>query len=169
NTNEDKSELPDWIIKEMDQFLTDIFLMGSEETFAQLVHLIMSENVSVDYQHSETGVTPLMVTTARGMNDEVEQLLNLGANVNLHLPNGWTAIDWAKRFERNDILEMLEALMLSNDVGPSGDSLAEAGNQLLTDAEKDMLSLYQSCFDDEKVDIQLILNLIYQLMSNYSD
>ncbi|XP_033750300.1 LOW QUALITY PROTEIN: 3'-5' RNA helicase YTHDC2-like [Pecten maximus] len=169
NANEDKEELQDWIVKEMDQYLTDIFLIGSEDKFTQMVHLIMSENVSVDYQHSETGVTPLMVTTARGLSEEVEQLLNLGANVNLHTPNGWTAIDWAKRFQRVDILEMLEALMLSNDVGPSGDSVIEADNRLLTDAEKDLLSLYQNCFDDEKVDIQLILNLIYQLMINYSE
>ncbi|XP_060076466.1 3'-5' RNA helicase YTHDC2-like [Ylistrum balloti] len=167
STSEDKEELQDWIIKDMDQFLTDIFLMGSEEKFTQMVHLIMSENVSVDYQHSETGVTPLMVTTARGMTDEVEQLLNLGANVNLHTPNGWTAIDWAKHFQRVDILEMLEALMLSDDVGPTGDSVTD--NQLLTEEEKDLLSLYQNCFDDEKVDIHLILSLIYQLMINYTE
>lgn len=44
----------------------------------------------VDYQHSETQATPLMVASGRGCASVVEQLLNLGANPHIKEPkNGW--------------------------------------------------------------------------------
>lgn len=50
-----------------------------------------------------------MVASGRGFLSVVEQLLNLGANVNLRASNDFTALDWAKQFGWTDILEMLEA------------------------------------------------------------
>ena len=38
--------------QEMDQCLEQAFLTGSEESFSQIMYLIMSENVSPDYQVS---------------------------------------------------------------------------------------------------------------------
>ena len=44
----------------------------------------------VDYQHSETQATALMVASGRGCSGVVEQLLNLGANPHIKEPkNGW--------------------------------------------------------------------------------
>ena len=43
---QEKEELEPWLIKEMDQLLTDVWLKGNEEVFDQIFHLIMSENVS---------------------------------------------------------------------------------------------------------------------------
>ena len=68
-------------------------------------------HLSVDYQHSETSATPLMIAAGRGFITVVEQLLNLGANVHIHASNEWTALDWARKFERTDIIELLEAHM----------------------------------------------------------
>ena len=67
--------------------------------------------VSVDYIHSATSVTPLMVAAGRGFPSLVEQLLALGANANLRASNGWTALDWAKRFNQAEVVELLEAHM----------------------------------------------------------
>ena len=45
---------------------------------------------TVDYQHSETQATALMVASGRGCSGVVEQLLNLGANPHIKEPkNGW--------------------------------------------------------------------------------
>jgi ankyrin repeat protein len=63
----------------------------------------------VDYGHSETSATALMVAAGRGHLKVVEQLLQLGANVNHHASNEWTAFDWARHFNRADVLELLEA------------------------------------------------------------
>ena len=46
--------------------------------------------LKVDYQHSETQATALMVASGRGCFSVVEQLLNLGANPHIKEPkNGW--------------------------------------------------------------------------------
>ena len=52
-----------------------------------------------------------MVSAGRGNVAIVEQLLNLGANVNIRVSNGWTAIDWAKEMKQDDIVEILQAHM----------------------------------------------------------
>ena len=59
--------------------------------------------------HSETSATALMIATGRGYFEIVERLLNLGANINIRASNDWTVIDWAKKFERVEILELLES------------------------------------------------------------
>ena len=64
---------------------------------------------SVDYQHSETSITPLMIAAGRGFTDIVEQLLNMGADATKKASNEWTALDWAKKFQREEIIDMLEA------------------------------------------------------------
>lgn len=70
-----------------------------------------SRLISVDYIHSATSATPLMVAAGRGFPAVVEQLLALGANANLRASNGWTALDWAKRFNQAEVVELLEAHM----------------------------------------------------------
>jgi hypothetical protein len=42
----EKDELEPWLIQEMDQCLSEIWLSGSEEKFPQVFYLIASENVS---------------------------------------------------------------------------------------------------------------------------
>jgi len=66
---------------------------------------------AVDYVHSETTVTALMVAAGRGFFGTVEQLLNMGANVSAVSSNDWTALDWARQFEQHDIVELLETHM----------------------------------------------------------
>jgi hypothetical protein len=38
--------LEPWLVKEMDELLSEIWLTGNEDYFSQLIHLIKSENVS---------------------------------------------------------------------------------------------------------------------------
>lgn len=46
----EKTELEEWLVEEMDRCISEAWLSGSEDAFTQLMHLILSENVSVDYQ-----------------------------------------------------------------------------------------------------------------------
>ncbi|CAB4014969.1 probable ATP-dependent RNA helicase YTHDC2 isoform X1 [Paramuricea clavata] len=75
------------VTQEMDSAISEAFLNGSEDSYAQILHLIMNEGINVDYRHSETNATSLMVCAGRGSLDMVEQLLNLGANPDLTEPN----------------------------------------------------------------------------------
>lgn len=45
-TADEKEELEPWLVKEMDELLSVIWLTGNEDCFSQLIHLIKSENVS---------------------------------------------------------------------------------------------------------------------------
>ncbi|CAJ0958133.1 unnamed protein product [Ranitomeya imitator] len=107
-TEKDVNCLEPWLIKEMDSCLSDIWLCRDLDAFAQLFQLILTENVSVDYRHSETSASPLMVAAGRGFLSQVEQLIGMGANVHSKASNGWTALDWAKHFGQVEVVDLLE-------------------------------------------------------------
>lgn len=50
-----------------------------------------------------------MVAAARGNYDVTEQLLNLGANVNIRSSNEMTALEWAKKQGHIEVAELLQA------------------------------------------------------------
>ncbi|BFY97660.1 hypothetical protein BsWGS_00700 [Bradybaena similaris] len=157
---EEKEELEPWVIEEMDRLLREVWLTGNEELFHQILYLISSENVSVDYVQSETSTTPLMIAAARGFINVVEHLLNLGADASLRTSNNWTALDLAKKFQRNDILELLEAHLASLDLAHNA---VNEDLQLVSEEDRELLSIYQHSFDDEKVDINLVTCLIHRI------
>ncbi|XP_046559065.1 3'-5' RNA helicase YTHDC2-like [Haliotis rubra] len=161
---EEQEDLEPWVVKEMDKLLSEVWLSGEEEVFSQIFHLIMAENVSVDYKHSETSATPLMIAAGRGLSVTVEQLLNLGANINVRASNEWTALDWAKKFNRNDIVEMLEAYVASIECGSASEDGKE--DAVVSAEDREILNVYHHSFDDEKVDTDLISALIYAIMSS---
>ncbi|ESO89626.1 hypothetical protein LOTGIDRAFT_124894 [Lottia gigantea] len=153
---------------EMDRLLSEIWLTGKEELFSQVFHLILSENVSVDYKHSETSVTSLMIACGRGFNEIVEKLLSLGASVNIKASNDWTAIDWCQKFNQIDIKDMLEA-QLYMEKSNGEDKLLNSGQIILSAEDQELLSAYQHSFDDERVDVNLLFSLIYKIHTTQSD
>ena len=52
-----------------------------------------------------------MIAAARGFAAIVEHLLSFGANVKLKSSNDWTALDFAKKFNQEEVMEMLQAYM----------------------------------------------------------
>ncbi|GFO20151.1 yth domain containing 2 [Plakobranchus ocellatus] len=171
-TTSDNAELGDecedlepWIVEEMDRLLKDVWLTGKEELFHQILYLISSENVSVDYIQSETGTTPLMTAAARGFNNVVEYLLNLGASSGLKTVSQWTALDFAKKFGHDDIVGLLEAHMKS-----LSELIAEPDikddEYLISAEDRQLLTAYQQSFDDERVDINLVTSLLHKIHSN---
>lgn len=159
----ERVELDKWLIQEMDRCLSDAWIHGCEDSFTQLLHLILSENVSVDYQHSETSVTPLMVAAGRGYLNTVEQLLNLGANINVRASNDWTALDWAKKMKHPEIVELLEAYMHSE--ATSLDILPVSNNTELDETELELLDVYHHSFSEENIDSGLLMKLLFDIHS----
>ncbi|GCB60814.1 3'-5' RNA helicase YTHDC2 isoform X1 [Scyliorhinus torazame] len=166
----DFNSLEPWLIKEMDACLSDIWLHKDVDAFAQLFHLILSENVSVDYRHSETSATPLMIAAGRGFLSQVEQLLSMGANVSVKASNGWIALDWAKRFGQTDIVDLLESFNSSVELGNLDECvLVQSNGAELSQEDKEVLSVYHHSFDDEKVDLDLIMHLLYNIFQSSDD
>ncbi|GAB1605067.1 3'-5' RNA helicase YTHDC2-like isoform X2 [Argonauta hians] len=166
---EEKEELEPWLMKEMDQLLTDAWLTDSEEAFQQIFNLIVNENISIDYKHSETSATALMIATGRGYPDVVERLLCLGASVNVKASNDWTVFDWAKKFQRTEILELLESYRNSPEDSAASDTALVRTSENMTPQDRELLNIYHQCFDDDKVDKDLIVCLIHKICTTSSD
>ncbi|XP_044189523.1 3'-5' RNA helicase YTHDC2 isoform X1 [Thunnus albacares] len=163
-------QLEPWLLKEMDACISNIFLNEDQDTFIQLFNLILYENVNVDYTHSETGATPLMVTAGRGFLAQMEQLLNMGANINIKASNGWTALDFAQHFQQIDAVDLLKASIPLGEASSLDEStLVQCGSAELSTEDQELLKLYHHSFDDEWVDLDLIMDLLHNICSTTTD
>ncbi|XP_066911197.1 3'-5' RNA helicase YTHDC2-like [Clytia hemisphaerica] len=150
--------------KEMDTALAQAWLNGDDEAFDQIIHLIMNENVNIDYQHSDTKMTSLIVAAARGNQTLTEQLIELGAKLDIRDPNNnRDALEWANHFSQNHVVEYLKGVSqsVSNDSSATLDETSTEED--LTENDKRRLELYHKSFDDQRVDISLILCLLGQI------
>ncbi|XP_036258923.1 3'-5' RNA helicase YTHDC2 isoform X1 [Molothrus ater] len=163
-TEKDANYLELWLIKEMDSCLSDIWLHKDIDAFAQVFHLILNENVSVDYRHSETSATALMIASGRGFLSQVEQLISMGANIHCRSSNGWMAVDWAKHFGQTEVVDLLESYSASAGFGNLDESsLVRTSGSDLSAEDRELLTAYHHSFDDEKVDLDLIMHLLYNI------
>ncbi|RMB97066.1 hypothetical protein DUI87_26349 [Hirundo rustica rustica] len=163
-TEKDVNCLELWLIKEMDSCLSDIWLHKDIDAFAQVFHLILTENVSVDYRHSETSATALMIASGRGFLSQVEQLISMGADIHCRSSNGWMAVDWAKRFGQTEVVDLLESYSASAGFGNLDESsLVRTSHSELSAEDRELLTAYHHSFDDEKVDLDLIMHLLYNI------
>ncbi|XP_039946668.1 3'-5' RNA helicase YTHDC2-like isoform X2 [Hirundo rustica] len=163
-TEKDVNCLEPWIVKEMDSCLSDIWLHKDIDSFAQVFHLILTENVSVDYRHSETGATALMISSGRGFLSQVEQLISMGASIHCKSSNGWMAVDWARRFGQTEVVDLLESYSASFGFGNLDESsLVQKSGSDLSAEDRELLMAYHHSFDDEKVDLDLIMHLLHSI------
>ncbi|XP_077646398.1 3'-5' RNA helicase YTHDC2-like [Lonchura striata] len=165
-TEKDVNCLEPWIVKEMDSCLSDIWLHKDIDSFAQLLNLILTENVSVDYRHSETGATALMISSGRGFLSQVEQLISMGASIHCKSSNGWMAVDWARHFGQTEVVHLLESYSASFGFGnmdESSSSLVQKSASDLSAEDRELLTAYHHSFDDEKVDLDLIMHLLHSI------
>uniref|UniRef100_A0A673L052 RNA helicase n=1 Tax=Sinocyclocheilus rhinocerous TaxID=307959 RepID=A0A673L052_9TELE len=160
-SEKDVATLEPWLLREMDACISNIFLNQDADAFVQLFNLILNENISVDYRHSETSATPLMVSSGRGFLSQMEQLLSMGANANIKASNGWTALDWAKHFNQTEAVDLLESHIWCVEAGQLDESsLVQTAASELNPEDQELLKAYHHSFDDEKVDLDLILHLL---------
>ncbi|GIY23789.1 3'-5' RNA helicase YTHDC2 [Caerostris extrusa] len=145
-------------------------LISGENDFSYLMQLILSESVSVDYQHSETNVSPLMLAAGRGNIDVVEQLIVLGASIHIKSTNGWTAADWANNFGHKEIAEVLtnQSIRSNESTDKSANNTVE--DQLETrEEDKVLIDAYTHSIDEEKIDHDLIICLLTRISASQED
>ncbi|XP_070706567.1 3'-5' RNA helicase YTHDC2 isoform X2 [Pempheris klunzingeri] len=169
--SEDGTEqLEPWLLNEMDSCISNIFLSEDQDAFIQLFNLILYENVNVDYSHSETGTTALMVAAGRGFVTQMEQLLNMGADIGKKASNGWTAFDFAQHFQQTDAMDLLKSSIPLGVVKSLDEStVVQCDSAELSTDEQELLNLYHHSFDDEWVDVDLIMDLLHNICSTTSD
>uniref|UniRef100_A0AAQ4QP15 RNA helicase n=1 Tax=Gasterosteus aculeatus aculeatus TaxID=481459 RepID=A0AAQ4QP15_GASAC len=155
------TQLEPWLLREMDSCIYNVFLNEDQDTFIQLFNLILYENVNVDYRHSDTGASPLMAAAARGLLTQMEQLLSMGADINLKASNGWTAFDFAKHFQQTDAMDLLKS-----SISRGESCLMPGGSAEVSTEEQELLKLYHHSFDDERVDLDLIMDLLFYCWSS---
>lgn len=134
-----------------------INLAWSNDEFDSLLDLVSSEGTPkvYDYQHSASGLTPLMVFAGKGRVGDVCMLLSLGANCNLQSKCGLTALKWAEQENQEEAAEVIRK---------------HAQNALADSLEQQqLLDKYMATINPELVDVVLIEQLLKKICVGSKD
>ncbi|XP_035842657.1 DExH-box ATP-dependent RNA helicase DExH6 isoform X2 [Helianthus annuus] len=141
----EKSKLTEEYKRALDEAIN--IAWSSDELESLLDIVSMGEGLDVsNYQHSVTGVTPLMVLARKGRIGDICMLLSFGANCHLQDNEGKTALSWAEHADQKEASEILRK-HLNADL--------EEGKLLLDRYLKDV--------NPELVDIVLIEQLLRKI------
>ncbi|KAG8185460.1 hypothetical protein JTE90_019719 [Oedothorax gibbosus] len=151
----------------MDEIIEEKWVSGDDD-FTYIMQLILSENLSVDHQHSETHVSPLMLAAGRGNADVVEQLLVLGASIHIKSTNGWTAVDWAEKFGHKEVAELLASQWTIDNVEKNSPDTVEEHKSLLEE-DRILLEAYSHSVDEEKIDHDLVVYLLSRISASQEE
>ncbi|KAJ4763726.1 ATP-dependent RNA helicase [Rhynchospora pubera] len=126
----------------------------SNDEFDPLLELITTEEDSriYNYQHSISGVSPLMVFAGKGSIGDVCMLLSFGADCTLKDNSGKTALQWAQQENQTEIENVIKEHM-------------EKGSSESTQ-EDDLLNKYLSTIDPEHIDTVLIVRLLKKICND---
>ncbi|KAK6116331.1 hypothetical protein DH2020_049958 [Rehmannia glutinosa] len=134
-----------------------IDLALSNDEFDPLLELISSEgNAKVfNYQHSKTGVTPLMVFAGKGRVGDICMLLSFGVDCRLQSNAGRTAFDYAEQDNQREAAEIIKKHM-DKALAPSPE-------------DQKLLDKYLSNVNPELIDCVLIEQLLRRICNDSKD
>ena len=170
----EREELDVKLRLKMDSYLKTAWTDGTDNAFEQLFDLILSEHISIDYQHSVSGVTALIAAASHNRITSVESLLSYGANIELCTPNDWNAVQWAHYFGHRDLEELLDTYCKCIGLQTRLEELSFMAmgvndEPVLTNEQKQILDIYyHSLIDSDSIelDIDLICHLIDFIITN---
>ncbi|CAH0552749.1 unnamed protein product [Brassicogethes aeneus] len=137
----------------MDQALEEMCSGDFQQASAQASHYILDEGVSVDYQHSATGMTALMIAAALGDANMISTLLNLGANLNIQCRSGKNALDYATENSKERAISILNYFKMTSESTIKGPSM-------------ELLNLYDKTVSDDDIDYDLVTYLVKSIHQN---
>ncbi|XP_057469455.1 DExH-box ATP-dependent RNA helicase DExH6-like [Actinidia eriantha] len=134
-----------------------INLAWSNDEFESLLDLVSSEGTPqiFNYQHSLSGMTPLMVFAGKGRVGDVCMLLSFGADCHLRANDGTTALELAERENQEEAADIIRNHM---EKVPSN-----------SEEEKELLNKYLSTSNPELVDVVLIEQLLRKICMDSTD
>ncbi|RLV62739.1 hypothetical protein DV515_00018992, partial [Chloebia gouldiae] len=105
-----------------------------------------------------------MISSGRGFLSQVEQLISMGAGIHCKSSNGWMAVDWARHFGQTEVIDLLESYSASFGFGNLDESsLVQKSASELSAEDRELLTACHHSFDDEKVDLDLIMHLLHSI------
>lgn len=154
NSMEEVSSLSEEYKAALDE---SINLAVCSDELEPLLELIFAENSHkiYNYQHSMTGVSPLMVLAANGRVGDVCMMLSFGASYSLTDNNGRSALDWARQENQLHICEIIKNHM-EKDMSKSV-------------LEGDLLNNYLASINPELIDTVLIERLLKKICADSSE
>ncbi|KAI9178233.1 hypothetical protein LWI28_024187 [Acer negundo] len=131
-------------------------LAWSNDEFDLLLDLVSSEGVPkvYNYQHSVTGLTPLMVLAAKGRVGDVCMLLTLGADCHLEAKDGATALQLAEKENQQEVAQIIKEHMETSN----SDSM-----------KQQLLDKYLATVNPELIDVFLIEQLLRRICIDSED
>ncbi|KAI3457677.1 hypothetical protein Pfo_014340 [Paulownia fortunei] len=134
-----------------------IDLALSNDEFDPLLESISSEGDPkvFNYQHSKTGVTPLMVFAGKGRVGDICMLLSFGVDCHLRCNAGKTAFDYAEQDNQGEAAEIIKKHMEKAFT--------------YSDEDKKLLDKYLSNVDPELIDCVLIEQLLRRICNDSKD
>lgn len=83
------------------------------EDFQLLINFLIQHPDKCNYQHSLTLVTPLMCVSMWSIKTFLERLLLIdGLLINLRAVNNFSAIDFARKYGTNEIIDFIESSIM---------------------------------------------------------
>ncbi len=141
--------------QELERAMMNAFMKGSDEAFQEMLEeaLAGGEGAAgmapyVNAVHNTTGVSALMVASAKGKTDIVETLLENGADPGIVSKDGGTAKDWACKYGHHDLAERLISREEETRKVSNVSEMAAALNQ------------YQMSVNPDEVDLNIITDLV---------
>uniref|UniRef100_A0A2P2LDZ3 RNA helicase n=2 Tax=Rhizophora mucronata TaxID=61149 RepID=A0A2P2LDZ3_RHIMU len=134
-----------------------INLAWFNDEFDPLIDLVSSEGIHnvYNYQHSSSGLTPLMVLAGKGRAGDVCMLLSLGADCHLQAKDGKTALELAEQENQHETAEIIKKHVDS--------ALSKSMKQ------QQLLDKYLTTIDPEFIDVVLIEQLIKKICVDSED
>nr|XP_016442949.1 PREDICTED: DExH-box ATP-dependent RNA helicase DExH6-like isoform X1 [Nicotiana tabacum] len=134
-----------------------INLAFSDDDLDPLLDLISSDGGPkvFNYQHSLSGVTPLMVFAGKGCIGDICMLLSFGADCHLSANDGKNALDWAERENQTEAAELIKKHMEKSSSN--------------CEEQQHLLDKYLSTVDPELIDDVLIEQLVRKICIDSED
>ncbi|XP_072951101.1 DExH-box ATP-dependent RNA helicase DExH6 isoform X1 [Typha angustifolia] len=128
-----------------------INLALSNDELDPLMELVSTEqNPKIyNFQHSVSGVSPLMVFAAKGSIGDVCMLLSFGVDCSLQDNDGNSALDWAEQENQLEVYEIIKKHM-ENDASKSAE-------------KEELLDKYLASINPEHIDTVLIERLLRKI------
>ncbi|XP_055534497.1 3'-5' RNA helicase YTHDC2-like [Wyeomyia smithii] len=152
------ANMDDETILLMNDILELCWIENNPEDFNHFFYLVEDENNPINFQHTETKMTALMIAAAKGYTNVVKRLLDMGADPSIKGKHNYTALDWSLSINGySGCCQLLEmATNPQQQLQQQALQLQSPPKQL----SKVLLDVYHSTVNDEKIDHRLILDII---------
>uniref|UniRef100_A0A182KGC2 RNA helicase n=1 Tax=Anopheles christyi TaxID=43041 RepID=A0A182KGC2_9DIPT len=134
------------------------WIENNPDDFRNFFMLIEEENISIDFQHTETKMTALMIAAAKGYIEIVQKLLDMGADPSVQEKHNYNAFDWACFVHGSSTCSDMLKQAINKFSLPVPHTMAWTQN-----STKQILDAYHTSVGDDRIDHDLITDVILHI------